>query len=115
MKSRDDPKQQSRRNRERHREQDRRGIDSDVGQARNALWLEAEQPVESPDGEKEAERAAVVFRSVEASAPIAATDDRTILLRNGAPRGPNDDSLYRYDRAGLVDALAARASAEGRR
>src|SRR3954468_14221588 len=58
MKSRDDAKQQSRRSRERHREQDHGGIDSDVGQAGNALWLETEQPVEAPYGEKEAERAA---------------------------------------------------------
>ena len=65
--------------------------------------------------EEQADRATVIFRSVEASAPIAATDDRTILLRDGAPRGPDDDSFHRYDRAGLIGVLAARAAAGGRR
>ena len=68
--------------------------------------------------EEQADRASVIFRSVEASAPIAAdteTDGRTIRVRSSAPRGPDDDSLHRYDRAGLVGALAARAVAGGRR
>src|SRR3954451_17027522 len=63
MKSRDDAKQQSRRNRERHREQDHGGIDADVRQARNSLRLETEQPVEDPNGEKETDPAPEISKT----------------------------------------------------
>ncbi len=58
-------------------------------------------------GEEDA-RAIAVFRAARDASPPA-NDARTILLRE-RPDGGGDGSLYRYDRAGVLGALAERAA-----
>lgn len=59
--------------------------------------------------EDDAVGAVAVFRSVESNDETEA-DSRTILLRSDARGGGDDGSLYRYDRDGLLSALAARVT-----
>ena len=50
-----------------------------------------------------------------ASGPAGIDDrhaDRTLVLPRPNPAGPTDGSIYRYDRAGLLSALKARAGGE---
>ncbi len=59
--------------------------------------------------EDDAAGAVAVFRAVGDVAPASENDARTILLRS-VPDDGGDGSLYRYDRAGVLGALAQRAA-----
>lgn len=60
------------------------------------------------------ETPAVVLSADEAPAEIAATAPVVRLRSRRAAAGAGDDSVYRYDRAGLLSALEARMAGKGR-
>lgn len=61
------------------------------------------------------ERAAVVLASEEGATPPAGAAAPVVRLRRTrAAASANDDSVYRYDRAGLLRALEARVTGQGR-
>jgi two-component system chemotaxis sensor kinase CheA len=62
----------------------------------------------------EEERADVVIASLGEELPDGA-DDKTIWLRaEPEPQGKKDESIYRYDRAGLLMALKSAGSGRGK-
>jgi two-component system chemotaxis sensor kinase CheA len=60
------------------------------------------------------ETPAVVLSADEASADLAAKAPVVRLRNRRAAAGAGDDSVYRYDRAGLLSALEARVAGKGR-
>jgi two-component system chemotaxis sensor kinase CheA len=60
------------------------------------------------------ETPAVVLSADEASADLAARAPVVRLRNRRAAAGAGDDSVYRYDRAGLLSALEARVAGKGR-
>jgi two-component system chemotaxis sensor kinase CheA len=61
------------------------------------------------------ERPAVVLGS-DSAEPVRSVGAPLVRLRKRkAPAGPSDDSIYRYDRAGLLSALEARVAEYGGR
>ena len=61
------------------------------------------------------ERPVVVLAS-DKSEPAKSIGAPLVRLRSRkAPAGPSDDSIYRYDRAGLLSALEARVAENGGR
>ena len=64
-------------------------------------------------GQAEALEADVLIASAEDEAPPAASARVVRLRPHAQPSGAGDDSIYRYDREGLLDALRSHAAAKG--
>ncbi len=63
----------------------------------------------------EAEGADIVIANAEAAEPVPAAPGQVLRIRGSSePRGEGDDSIYRYDRAGLMLALSRRSVAAKR-